>query len=212
MKHKGVLVGFLLALLSIGSMGVGRYGPYYGVKIDDQAVNGLLGAPNSLAYKVHEIEKHFHSRERWFGINGDQSGNNWAAYNLIPFIAISGNNGYGSDADDEAKVFGTDDTPVISGSVKFDLHRMLIIDADHTTVYRLRIVYGTGTMADAITAGQYTEIMVKYDHALFGGGGVPTEIQMPRLNSGSDKVWIQAWSPADNSQIDFFIGIHEYEG
>ena len=36
-------------------------------KIDDEAVLGLLGTSNSLAYKVHEIEKHFHSSGSWFG-------------------------------------------------------------------------------------------------------------------------------------------------
>jgi len=36
--------------------------------IDDAAVKGLLGTNNSLAYKVHEIEKHFHNWERWFGV------------------------------------------------------------------------------------------------------------------------------------------------
>lgn len=37
-------------------------------KIDNRAVDGLLGVNNSLAYKVHEIEKHFHNQEKWCGV------------------------------------------------------------------------------------------------------------------------------------------------
>ena len=43
-------------------------------KIDNQAVDGLLGVKDSLAYKIHEIEKHLHNREFWFGANTAPSG------------------------------------------------------------------------------------------------------------------------------------------
>ena len=36
-------------------------------KIDDEAVSGLLGTYDSLAYRVHEIERHLHSAGSWFG-------------------------------------------------------------------------------------------------------------------------------------------------
>ena len=39
-------------------------------KIDNLAVDGLNGVNNSLAYKVHEIEKHFHNVEYWVGDGG----------------------------------------------------------------------------------------------------------------------------------------------
>ena len=181
-------------------------------KIDDATTLGLNGTSNSLAYRVHEIEKHFHNRERWFGMSADQSGNNWAADNLTPYQAISGTGDYGSDADDEAKVIGTDDTPAISGMVKYDIHRLLIVDASSTTQYKLRIIYGSGTMNDAITAGQFSEVMVKEDPALFGGSGQPFDILLPRANTGTDKIWIQCKNETNNATIDFFIGIHEYIG
>lgn len=180
-------------------------------KIDSQATEGLDGTSNSLAYRVHEIEKHFHSREIWYGISSDQSGDDWAADNLNPYQAISGNGDYGSDPNDEAKVLGPDDTPVFTGMVKYDLHRLLIVDASSTSQYKIRIVYGTGTMADAITAEQYTEVMVKEDPALFGGSGQPLEIQMPRQDVGT-KIWIQCKNATNNATIDFFVGLHEYQG
>ena len=76
---------------------------------------------------VHHDE-HFHTRERWFGISGDQSGDDWAlAAGLTPFQAISGNGVFGADANDEAKVLGTDDTPAITNKQFFDMHRILVI-------------------------------------------------------------------------------------
>lgn len=49
-------------------------------KIDNLATDGLTGVANSPAYRVHEIEKHFHNDELWYGISADQSGANpWAA-------------------------------------------------------------------------------------------------------------------------------------
>ena len=62
---------------------------------DSKATVGLLGVTNSLAYRVHEIEKHFHNRERWIGISGDQSGTDWSdsvsdATMIPPLVVISG--------------------------------------------------------------------------------------------------------------------------
>lgn len=172
---------------------------------------GLLGTYDSTGYRVAEIEGHSHNRERWFGISGDQSGDDWAADTLNPFQAISGAGDYGADANDEAKVLGADDTPAIVGMVKFDAHRITIVSASSTTQYKLRVVYGTGTMADAITAGQYSELVVKYDPAIFGGTGHPVNLRMLRLDAGT-KVWVQCKNASNNATIDFFIGLHEYEG
>jgi len=182
-------------------------------KIDKRAVNGLLGVSNSLAYKVHEIEKHFHSRERWLGLKAVPTGTDWADDVLTPFVAISGAGVVGADANDEALVLGTDNTPVISGMVKFDIHRILITDVDHDTPYKLRIIYGSGTMAAAITALQFSEVMVQFDATNPQlSAGVPVEVMMPRATCGTDKIWVQARNATDNSEIDFLVGVHEYVG
>jgi len=185
-------------------------------KIDNQETNGLDGVSNSLAYRVHETERHFHSPERWFGKSADQSGNDWAlsvSSGGMPtaYRAISGSAAFGSDANDEAKIIGTDDVSA-DGNVKFDVHRIAISAASVTTVYVLRLVWGTGTMADAITARQYTEVLIRRNP---GGGEnhiIPVVIQNPRHTYGTDKVWIQAKNATDNATIDFYVGLHEYEG
>ena len=60
-----------------------------------------------------------------------------------------------------AQVLGVDDTPVAAGMAKFDLHRLLIVDASVSTEYKLRIVWGIGTLAAAIIAEQCSEVMIK---------------------------------------------------
>jgi hypothetical protein len=181
-------------------------------KIDATATNGLAGTANSLAYRVHEIEKHLHNRERWLGKRAVPNATEWGTPGTITaFRAISGNNTYGADASDEASILGTADAPIIAGNTKLDIHRIIIVGVSSDTHYKLRIVYGSGTMADAITAAQYTEVIVKFDSVNpQQSAGVPIEVIMPRITSGTDKVWVQAWNATDNATIDFLVGLHEY--
>lgn len=168
--------------------------------------------PNTPDVEVYHTEEHIHNREIWFGKSADQSGNNWGTVaGLTAFQAISGNGDFGSDADDEAKVLGTDDTPVATGKTLFDLHRILVVTQDQSTQYILRFVWGTGTMADAITAGQYSLVAVIADSALEHiAGGAPFDIMMPQIATGT-KLWVQAKNATDNATIDFLVGLHEYD-
>jgi len=164
-----------------------------------------------LLIELQAVDYHVHNRETWRGISADQSGDNWAADTLNAYVAISGNNTYGTDADDAAKLLGTDDTPVRAGMTMFHLHRFFVVAVDHDTPYKLRFVWGAGTMADAITADQYSEFMVHFDSTSpQESAGFPTNLITPRLRCGIDKVWLQAWNATDNSEIDFYIGFHEY--
>jgi hypothetical protein len=181
------------------------------VKIDKGTVSGLLGVNNSLAYKVHEIEKHFHNQEMWIGKNGAQADNIWAALNVLtPYGAISGASTWGADANDEALVWGTANT---SGAlVKMDFHRFLITDLSVDTPYIFRIIYGSGTMADAITAVQYSTVMVQNNPTGNKAGGSPIDIMMPRITIGTDKVWVQVMCATNNATASFFCGGHGYVG
>ncbi len=154
------------------------------------------------------IEDAIYNTESWVGKSADQSGDDWGSDTLTVFQAISGSGDYGADADDEAKVLGADDTPIITGNTLFNLCSILIIAASVTTQYKLRIVYGTGTMAAAITAEQYSEVMIIANPAATTATGVPINIKMPRLVSGT-KVWVQCKNATDNATIDFFAGLHE---
>jgi len=182
-------------------------------KIDGATTSGLAGTANSLAYRVHEIEKHFHNYERWFGISADQSGTDWAlsvstAGAVTSFTAISGTNDFGADANDEAKVWGTSDA--MGTDTKLDFHEIFITASSVTTLWTLRIVYGSGTMADAVTAGQYTELPVIADAAQGGSIAVIIPVMMPRITIGTHKIWIQAKNATNNATISFLVGAHSY--
>jgi hypothetical protein len=173
-------------------------------------VTTLLADVAAVDAEVTEIEKHLHNRERWFGKLAVQTATDWADNNLTPFRAISGNNVYGADPNDEALVLGTDDTPIFAGNTRYDAHDLFVVAASSTTVYKLRFVYGTGTMADAIAAEQYSTTMIKIDPAVQSSPAVVHPIMMPRGTCGATQLWVQAWNATDNATIDFFIGVHEY--
>ena len=154
-----------------------------------------------------EIEQHIHNHGRWFGKLGVQNATDWAEQaGLVPFRAISGLGVFGADANDEALVLGTDDTPAIAGMTRFDAHRILISAASNATNFILRLIHGSGTMAAAELAGSYSDVMVQEARK-----GAPIDITQRRAYCGTDKVWLRAKNATNNATVDFFIGIHEYE-
>ena len=173
----------------------------------------LTDTQNDVAALLAEMEQHdahFHNRERWLGKLAVQTATDWADDTLAPYRAISGANVYGAGANDEALVLGTADTPIRAGMTLFDVRRLLILDVSHDTVYKLRLVWGTGTMADAITAGQYSEVVVLCDSTNPQlSAGIPVDVMMPRL-AVDTQIWVQAWSATDDAWADFLCGIHEY--
>ena len=179
-------------------------------KIDGAATDGLAGTSNSLAYRVMELERHFHNVERWWGALGAPDETNAIEANVNrPFVATSGNNAWGATI----PILGTGDNPVLATDAKFDIHRLLVTDLDDdTTPWRIRIIWGTGTSADAITAGQWTEIMVM-SNAVPGNraGGSPVDVIMRRENVGV-KIWAQAWNDTGAEELSFFTGYHGYIG
>lgn len=157
--------------------------------------------------EVYETEHHLHNRERWFGKKGTPTGTDWGDQaSLTPYRVISGNDDFGQDAGDEAELLGVDDTPAITGMTLFDAHRVMIEASSNANSWVLRLVYGTGTMADAETAGQYTDFMVTEARK-----GAPVEVISERGTAGATKCWLRGKNATNNATLDFFIGIHEYE-
>ncbi len=163
-----------------------------------------------LFQEVQYTEEHVHNRSRCFGKSGDQSGTDWAVEaDLTPFRAISGNNDFGGDANDEALLMGTSDTPVIPGKTKFDPGRIIVIATSSTTPWVLRLIYGSGTIGDAEAAGQYScRNFIKESNAGWTG---KLEISLPLLTCGVDKLWLKAKNATDNATIDFLLDEHEYD-
>lgn len=179
-------------------------------KIDAAATLGLVGTSNSLAYRVHELERHFHNVERWWGALAAPDETNAIEANVTrPFVAASGADTWGA----AIPILGTDDNPVLATDVKFDIHRLLVTSLDdETDAWRIRIIWGTGTSGDAITAGQWSEIMLE-SNAVPGNraGGQPVDVIMRREDVGV-KLWAQVWNDTNSEEMSFFWGAHGYAG
>ena len=189
----------------------------YTQQIDNASVLGLLGTENSLAYKVHEMEKHIHNREFWFGEHETRSLENDCGQinTMAPFQTDAGD---GTQGDyilgwgNPVCVIGWNDLPVTSDGVKFDLHRIVVVDVQATAdlvLHKVQIVYGRGTFAEALAAQQYTDLPPFIP--LRGASFTIMDFMMPRRYCGGDKVWVRhCVDGVDTATMDFFIGFHEY--
>lgn len=179
-------------------------------KIDNAAADGLTGVSGSVAYEVEEIERHHHNYERWMAEAAVRIAGTHEADSIsdsqASFQADGGNNAWGP----WVQIFGSDDTPVRTAQLKFDLHRLLIVDHEHNTnCYLIQIGFGASGAA-ALSAETYTEITI-----VTGGGNTevgPIDMLSRRQDSGT-KVWARVWAVGQNTgTLNFFVGIHEYEG
>lgn len=178
-------------------------------KIDKKSVNGLSGTVNSLAYKVNEIEKHLHSAGSWFGAAVTPDGTTHVADRIgagvSSFQIDAGNNDWGA----WVQVLGSEDTPARVGQAYFDPHLILITDAEAETTYFIQ--FSRGLTGDAgLAAGTYTELCVGIDATKKFKN--ETSIQTGRAQSGS-LLWCRCLAVGENTgTLDFYIGLHEYEG
>ena len=118
-----------------------------------------------------------------------------------PFVAISGANAWGT----AISIMGTADDVGIDADPYFDPHRVLFVDfGGNATAWRVRFIWGTGTSADAITAGQWSEIMVINAVAGPFAVGVPSDIKHIRILVGI-KMWAQVWNATESEELDFFL-------
>jgi hypothetical protein len=178
-------------------------------KIDNAATDGLAGVSNSLAYRTHEIEKHFHSYEKGFGLAAVPSGETHRADRLgvgiNPFQIDAGNNDWGS----WVQVIGSSDTPAVSGNAYFDFHTVTIVAAERTATYFIQFAAGASGAA-ALSAETFTEKIFKPQSVQ----GKPADIlvQMPRVIA-TTKIWVRCLCFGQNTAtLDFYETLHEYEG
>ncbi len=179
-------------------------------KIDNTVVDGLAGVEGSLAYDLEIVENHHHNYERWMAAAAVPAGETHVADsindNQTPFQADGGNDTWGP----WIQVLGSTDTPVIAAMVKFDLHRILIVNHErNNTLHQFQLAFGDSGAA-ALVAETYTEFVVST-----GGGNTevgPVEIINKRGDAGT-KAWVRVWAVGQNTgTLDFLVGLHEYEG
>lgn len=178
-------------------------------KIDSAATDGLAGTSNSTAYRAHETERHFHSYESWFETAASPSGETNVADRIGDgsgvFQIDAGNNDWGS----WVQVLGSADTPARAGNTKFDLHRLEISATERNEVYFVQVAFGDSGAA-GLAAGDYTEAVFKAASNQVDSG--PVIIQDRRKDVGT-KAWARCKCPGQNTAtLDFYLGLHEYEG
>ena len=180
-------------------------------KIDDVAVSGLLGTVNSLAYRVHEIERHFHSRDKWFGVAASPSAETHVADRIgggiVAFTLTAGNNDWGS----WVQILGSSDTPVVAGNAYMDASEILITGTNSTNPYAIQIACCESSgLAALVASEQMSEAVYIASTNLFDSGVQP--IKTVRIPTGT-KVWARTVCVGSNgSTLSFYFGLHEYEG
>lgn len=180
-------------------------------KLDAAETDGLSGVHDSLAYRVAEIERHFHNRERWLGLAASPSGETHRADEMAggiqPFTLTAGNDAWG----EWVQVLGSEDTPVTAGAAYMDTHRFIVTDTNSTNPYVFQIATGESTeLPGKIIAGEYT--MAPYiSSSNLNDSGI-SSVMSVRAPTGS-KIWIRcACIGSNGTTISFYYGIHEYEG
>ena len=177
-------------------------------KIDNLVTDGLEGTINSLAYRVHEIERHLHSGARWFEAasipNGEVHVADRIGLGAGSFQIDGGNDTWGS----WVQVLGSSDTPAITDMVKFDPHQVIVEDAERASVYFVQFARGASGAA-GLAADTFTEFI--YSATVQKDTGI-IQVQTGRAPIGA-LVWARCWAVGDDTgTLNFFVGIHEYEG
>lgn len=177
-------------------------------KIDNAPTDGLLGVYDSLAYRVAEIERHLHSGGRWFEAASVPDGEDHVADRIGDgtgsFQIDAGNDDWGL----WVQILGADDTPTVAGKAYFDPHQFIVEDTERAATYFIQITRGTSGDA-GLAAGTYSEFV--YSATVQKDTGT-IKVQVGRAPAGS-KVWARCKCPGqDTATLDFYFGLHEYEG
>jgi hypothetical protein len=150
------------------------------------------------------VERHVHCRERWFSKLAVPAGGKTAEQAMVPFIATSGSDTWGA----YIQILDVNDTPSIPGYKFFDFRHIFVVDVNDVAIYRVRFLYGSTTVEDALAALQYTDFVYRADST--STDRKPIEMAMPRLPVGT-KLWATTWCAGVNSKtISFLVGGHGY--
>jgi len=182
-------------------------------RIDDYPTRGLLGTADSLAYRIGEVERHFHNWERWLCLAAagtatathfaDRIGATAASY--APFVLTAGNDTWGA----WVQLLGVDDTPAVPAMVKFDVHRVLITTTNETGIWFVQLGFGASGAA-ALAADTFSSIVFVSEGP--GDRSSPIEVFTRRQAAGT-LMWARAWAVgADGKTLSLMFGLHEYEG
>ena len=190
-------------LVSLQSKGVISYVLDAGnvEKIDNAAIDGLLGTPDSLGYKVHEIEDHFHNANYCFGNDGfdNMEQDSTTAFRVTSDVGAP--DGFGS-------LLRVHDGTVFQGgnpTMKVDVGTLFVPASQRNDqTYVVHIM--SGLVTPSYLTGMY------YRTGANGAEVVPLKEPCPRIPC-NHQLWVKTkCSDAANSWLDFMFHVHFYPG
>ena len=101
----------------------------------------ILDGQDIVLREMEIIDHHLHNYEHWYGAGTTED-------SFTGFTIISGNGIYGA----EVEIFSSAFT-MGANDKSFDFHHILPLTATAASLYYIRIIWGTGTVGDAETAG-----------------------------------------------------------
>lgn len=161
----------------------------------------------SLAHTQEHIVQLLTGRSFTFGAASIPIGDTHVADidSLTPFVATSGAGDYGSDPGDTVQIVGSLDAPFLPGAVAGHVIQIFVSDLDSESPYIFRLIWGLGSVADALTAGQFSTTMVQSATVPASAPtGEPISIMQPLTVSVGIKLWAQTKNATDNATLTFF--------
>lgn len=195
----GTVISLLKRILARGGLGGFDFG-----------FDGAFDVYNEKSVqKLYEIEKHFHNRERWFGVAAAAVGETHIADemngSISTFQLVSGNSAFGS----WVQLLGSNDTPFKSSMMWFDAHRFLVSAINFAGVYVIQLVVGESVdISIKLAKKEYT--ITPFTAATVANDAGIENVMSIRIPVGQ-KIWARTACVGQNAKtINFYFGIHEY--
>lgn len=158
---------------------------------------------------IIEIHDTLHSWERWFQPTKQPDPETHVASpigaGIGDFQMDAGNNDWGT----WIQLLGSTDTPVTVGGEYYEMHRLTVQSTEHDEPYFIQVGFGASG-AQSLIDGTYTEVVFTPATNQVDSG--PVELHVKRVAAGV-KAWARCMCPGQNTAlIDFYFGLHEYNG
>lgn len=185
-------------------------------KIDDAPTKGINAVELSLSSMIDEVRTHHHALEKWFGLAAtpnlpSHAGDEFDG-SVQPYSLVSGDSAFG----DWVQLLGPADTPLEFDKTQYDFHRILVTTTDSTNPFGIQFVAAINfsDIPTLLTNKLYT-VVPYVSQSLNNDSGI-TEAKGKLTPSGIGpdvKLWARTACLNSNAKtINFFLGIHEYDG
>ena len=172
-------------------------------QLKDEGTHGLF-------YEAWRVENHIHAHEKWMGVaavpNPETHVADRVGPGIAPFALLSGNDAFGN----WLQVMGSSDSPIESGKVIMDAHRVLVTTTNSTEAFFVQFVIGeSADIAAKVAAEDITDF--SYISATNNGDSGVADVVTKGIPSGT-KVWARCICIGQDAKtINMYVGLHEYD-